>query len=104
MANKPEDRINFADRVQIAREILAYLQEHPKATDTLEGIVQWWLLQRKIIYQTKLVREAIADLVSKDLVLERTYGNSMIYQTNRSKQGEIRAFLNNPTNRSDECE
>jgi len=32
------------------REILAYLADHPDAQDTLAGIFEWWLLERKITY------------------------------------------------------
>ncbi len=52
------------EKNEIAREILSYLSEHPGAQDTLEGIVQWWLLERKIKYQKGLVMEALADLVA----------------------------------------
>ena len=39
------------DESKIGNEILAYLVDHPKTQDTLEGIVEWWLLERAIKYQ-----------------------------------------------------
>ena len=79
---------------QIAYEILTYLVEHPKAQDTLEGIVQWWLLERMIIRQTAKVKKALTELVAKGLVLERRGKNSRTrYRTNRRKYEEIRALL-----------
>jgi hypothetical protein len=30
-------------KTEIAREILAYLLDHPDAQDTLDGISQWWV-------------------------------------------------------------
>jgi len=56
-------------KAQIAHEILAYLAEHPDAQDTFEGIVQWWLLERKIQKQATLVAEVIEDLVTKGFLL-----------------------------------
>jgi hypothetical protein len=56
---------------QIACEILAYLVEHPQASDTLDGIVRWWLLEQKIRRQTAKVKEALAELVREGLVIER---------------------------------
>jgi hypothetical protein len=97
MIANPEGTLCFSGKAQIAREILAYLNEHPDATDTLEGIAQWWLLERKIKYQRDLAREALAELVGKELVLEISAGDSRIYRTNPKKDGEIRAFLNNST-------
>ena len=79
---------------EIAREILAYLLEHPDAQDTLEGIVEWWLLEQKIKYQTKLVREAIEELVAKELVLKYEGMNSHThYRLNENKIKDIRRLL-----------
>jgi len=80
--------------MRVAHEILAYLVEHPDAQDTLEGIVQWWLLEQRIKRQTAKVKEALAELVAKGLVLERKGKNARIYyRINRRKYGEIRALL-----------
>ncbi len=71
---------------QVAHEILAYLTEHPEAQDTLEGIIQWWLLEQRIKYHTTIVKEALAELVGRGLILERKNQNSpTIYRINRLK-------------------
>jgi hypothetical protein len=57
-------------RSRIADEILAYLAEHPDARDTLEGIVQWWLLEQEIKKWTAEVQTALADLIDEGLVIE----------------------------------
>jgi hypothetical protein len=81
-------------RFDIMREILAYLVEHPEAEDTLEGILKWWLLERKIKYQKKKVKEALADLVKKGLVLECEGGDrSLRYRINQSRCDEIQVLL-----------
>jgi len=81
---------------QIAHEILAYLAEHPEAQDTLDGIVQWWLLEQKIRYQTNMVKEVLVQLVSEGLVIEHKSRDSRThYRTNQSKSEEIRKLLNN---------
>ena len=56
---------------EIGKEILAFLVENPKAQDTLEGIVEWWLLERKIEFVTASVKEALSELVAKGLILEK---------------------------------
>ena len=79
---------------EIAHEILAYLAEHPDAQDTLDGIVRWWLLEQKIKFQTNMVRDAIAELVAKGLLLETKTRDSQIhYRTNQSKSHEIKKLL-----------
>jgi len=84
----------ITDKSKIRNIILAYLVEHPNAQDTLEGIVEWWLLERQIKFQTARVKEALSDLVDKELLLERKGANSHIhYQLNPIKYNEIQGFF-----------
>lgn len=88
------DEVYVPGKAQIAREILAYLTDHPDAQDTLDGIIEWWLLDRKIIYQRKIVQEVLAELVDKGLLLEVPAGDSRThYRVNQIKSEEILAFL-----------
>jgi hypothetical protein len=74
----------------IVHEILTYLAEHPDSNDTLEGIVEWWLLERKIEYAVAKVKEALTELVTKGLVLENKGGDTRThYRINQSKYEEI---------------
>lgn len=57
--------LNQWGKKELARQILIYLTDHPDATDTLDGIVHWWLLERKIRYQMDLVREVLDTLVQE---------------------------------------
>ena len=88
------------DKSQIAREILAYLSDHPDAEDTLEGIVQWWLLERKIKYQNALVKAALDDLISMNLIHEQQVpGTKARYQINHDKEEDVRRSLGVPQQR-----
>ena len=79
---------------QVGYEILTYLAEHPDSNDTLEGIIQWWLLERKIEHQIAKVKEALAELVANGLVLENKGRDGRIhYRINGRKHGEIQALL-----------
>ncbi len=84
----------FPGKSQIAVEILSYLDENPEAQDTLDGVIQWWLLERKIKYQITLVKEALSELVKDGLVVEKESLDSQTrYQVNRQKREEIRTIL-----------
>jgi len=84
----------FIDKTQIARELLAYLTDHPDAQDTLEGILQWWLLERKIKYEIEIVKETLTELRDKGLLLEHESKDSQIhYRLNRDKLSEIQSLL-----------
>lgn len=85
----------MAEQDDIAREILAYLFEHPDARDTLEGIMEWWLLERNVRRQRDLVAAALQDLVDRNLVLSqdvRGYSESTV-QLNPDKKTEIESYL-----------
>ena len=82
------------DDSQIGNEILAYLIENPKAQDTLEGIVEWWLLERAIKFQKAQVKKALAELVAKGLVIEQKGNNSKIrYRVNQKRFEEIKKLV-----------
>jgi hypothetical protein len=79
---------------QIAYEILGYLAEHPDAQDTLDGIVEWWLLEQKIAQQKAFVEKALDELVAKGFVLKRTGKDRRPhYRMDRRRHGEIKALL-----------
>lgn len=79
---------------EMAQEILAYLVENPDAQDTLEGIMEWWFLDERIKRQTAKVKDALAELVAKGLVVERQGMNSRThYRINRRRLRKIRALL-----------
>jgi hypothetical protein len=78
----------------LAHQILAYLAEHPLAQDTLEGIMEWWLLDREIVHQTSAVTIALEELVAKGLILEtRAKDSRAHYRLNPDKLGEVLEIL-----------
>jgi hypothetical protein len=86
--------LNINDDSKIGNEILAYLAENPKAQDTLKGIVEWWLLEREIKFETARVKKALSDLVARGFVLEKKGLNSQIhYCINQNKHEEIKGLF-----------
>jgi hypothetical protein len=47
----------------VDRAVLAYLELHPSAADTLEGITAWWLEQRRIREGVEIVSGALERLI-----------------------------------------
>lgn len=91
-------RVNFDPpafkTLQTGHQILAYLVEHPEAQDTVEGIVEWWLLERAIKFQENQITKAISELVAKGLVIEHKGRDSQThYQINQSKYEEIQKLI-----------
>lgn len=82
------------ERSETAHEILSYLLDYSGAQDTLDGIVEWWLLERHIRYQVSRVKAALADLVREGLVVEHKDLNVPIrYGINWEKVADIRKIL-----------
>jgi len=79
---------------EIARAILHYLQVHPDAKDTLEGIAQWWLLKEWTERKFQQIEASISQLVSRGLLVERRReGLPPYYWLNGAKQDEISKIL-----------
>jgi hypothetical protein len=78
----------------LANQLLSYLAENPDAQDTLEGIVDWWLMQQRIEYEMNRVKEALTWLVSSGLVIESSGRDCHVfYRVNQGKIGEIRNLI-----------
>lgn len=89
-----KDNLSIPNKSSIAHEILSYLADHPQAQDTSDGIVQWWLLDRKIKNQMINVKEVLAELVAKGLVLEyKRRDLQSHYRINQHKYEEIQSLL-----------
>jgi hypothetical protein len=57
---------------QLARELSRYLETHPEASDTLDGIARWWLARQRYDDARELVGEALELLVDCGVVRKRT--------------------------------
>jgi hypothetical protein len=89
----------ITNKAQVALDILAYLNEHTAAQDTLEGIVGWWLAEQEIKRQTHIVTEALDELVMGKLIIERRSKDMRShYRINRRKIREIRSLLERKSN------
>src|SRR5689334_5665265 len=96
-------RDSESERSRIAQDILGYLSNNPDAEDTLPGIVEWWLLAEHLKWRTETVKEALADLVQEELLLETTGLDSQAhYRINAKKAAEIMALIDVDSARSEE--
>jgi len=58
----------MSDPSLLCQGILHYLQEHPEAADSLEGIAAWWLPSPTYSVTTEAVEEALVQLVSEQRI------------------------------------
>lgn len=77
----------------IAFKILEHLENQPAAQDTMEGIMQWWLLHLDIKYQSTQVAKVLKDLAAKDVLLEKRDLGALTYRLNPDKREEISSLI-----------
>jgi hypothetical protein len=63
----------------IRRGILRYLARHPQAQDTIEGIVEWWLLEQRIVDANTEIEKVLEKLVAENLVIRRQARDGKVY-------------------------
>ena len=78
----------------MARAILDYLDRHPKANDTIEGIVEWWLAEHQVQYSVTEATAVLAHFEARALVIaDRGPDGRVHYRLNVKRQREIRKRL-----------
>ncbi len=83
-----------AEARDIARAILRYLENHPEAKDTLDGIARWWLRREGSARLRRDVERAVSLLLSQGLILEtRRPGVPPYYRLNLQQRKGIIKFL-----------
>jgi hypothetical protein len=63
----------------LARQILHYLRDHPRAEDTIEGIMVWWVSERAIKLWLPEARKSLAALVSRGYLAKNTGADGQIF-------------------------
>jgi hypothetical protein len=62
-----------------APEILDYLARHPEAQDTLDGIVQWWVLDSCVKRWAPKIAKTVAKLVVQGFLEEKPSADGKIF-------------------------
>jgi hypothetical protein len=79
---------------KVVTQILHYFRTNPAATDTLEGIARWRLLEEQIQRSLQETQLALEWLVEKGFLLEESRVSSgKLYRLNPDKSADIASFL-----------
>lgn len=52
----------------VCKEILRYLELHPDAADNLDGVIDWWLFEQRLMRPAKQVESALNILIEENAV------------------------------------
>lgn len=93
-ASEPRGDREQESTFKVAQKILRYLNENPNAADTVDGILEWWLLKQSMVEERPIVERALSALLAKDLVREvHSADLRRHYQLNVDRLEECRNFL-----------
>lgn len=81
-------------QTRISYEIMRYFVQNPDAADTLEGIIDWWLIEQKIKYELNIVVDSLKELVDRGYVIPVRASNKIYYRINKNKYDEIKEIVN----------
>jgi hypothetical protein len=74
-------------RQEVEHAVLAYLQHHPDAADTLDGIASWWLPQQRYETERERIERVLSVLVERgELRCDRLPDGAALYALNRATQ------------------
>jgi len=54
----------------LMREVLHYLELHPYAADTLEGILMWWCKRQSNELDAEMLKTILDELVNKKMLVK----------------------------------
>ena len=68
---------------EVEDAVLTYLQRHPKAADTLDGIVSWWLPQQRYEIERQHIKRTLGEMVGRgQLRCDRLPDGAVLYALN----------------------
>jgi hypothetical protein len=83
------DAVSYGDQPDVAalaEQIRAYLLRHPKAADSVAGVLKWWLLEQRLEQSRDNVQRALDYLVATGQVAERkTPDGTVVYVASGDK-------------------
>jgi hypothetical protein len=68
------------DEKEVAEAILDYLNEHPHAMDTLEGIAGWWVQRQQTVVRVTMLVKVLRRLTDIGLLEELDAGDTRRYR------------------------
>ena len=67
----------------LARAVMRYLDEHPQAMDTVQGIAEWWVTRQQIQVEVEDLAKVLKRLVDESLIERVDSANGPLYRKNR---------------------
>lgn len=73
---------------EVESAVLAYLDRHPHAADTLDGITDWWLPRQRYITARNRIEAVLSRLVEAGVLrLRRLPNGAVLYTLDADRRG-----------------
>jgi len=73
-------------REDLVNALVQYLTEHPQASDTLEGIAEWWIMRQQVKFDIDTLSTVLRELTEIGFLVETGEGQNRRYALNDSQQ------------------
>lgn len=80
MSKPSKQKDEHVGKEGLADAILGYLAEHPRASDTLKGIAEWWIMRQQVRVEVSKLREVLSELMQRGLLEKISEGESTRYR------------------------
>lgn len=65
--------------MEFADAIFGYLAEHPQASDTLEGIAEWWIMRYQVRVNLNTLKSVLLQLTNNGFLEKTMVGDTECY-------------------------
>lgn len=75
---------------ELSLEILRYLQSHPHAADSVEGIAKWWIYRQRVTEMVNKVQMALDYMVDEGVLMNSRVSNVVVYRCTERGENNIK--------------
>ena len=80
MKKQSNRQLDQQKEAELSRAILLYLDEHPQAQDTAEGIASFWVMRQRVREDVEAVAMVLSKLTKNRQLEEIRQGQSLQYR------------------------
>lgn len=89
--------VDSDDDARLRALVLGYLDEHPTAMDTLDGIAEWWIRRQQIEIEVRRVSAVLQSLVQQGVLEEAQQGGVRFFRRRSSSGSRTPRHLSDVT-------
>jgi DNA-binding MarR family transcriptional regulator len=73
-------------KAELAAAVMDYLAEHPHATDTVQGIAEWWVMRQQVRVDVETLVKVVQKLADEGLIERLDSPNGPLYRLRRKSR------------------